>query len=112
MSSVTTPTWARDERNQVDAAARCRTTWIGGLDRLGGRLEAVRGRLDDRPQDVLLGGHVRVQAGPLDIDRARNIADARPRIAMRVEEGAGGVLDRLPAGRLDHVEASSLTNDR
>ncbi len=91
-----------DERDQVDAGAEHQRARVGRLDRVGGGLEPGGRPLDDRPQDFLLRGDVGVQARALDVDRARDVAHARPRVAVLVEERACCVLDRLAPGRLDH----------
>ena len=93
MSSVTTPTWARTSEIRWTPGPNTERTRVGRLDRVGGGLEAGGRPLDDRPQDVLLRGDVGVQAGALDVDRARDVADARARVAVLVEERAGRVLD-------------------
>ena len=99
-----------DERDQVDARAEHERARVGRLDGVGRGLEPGGRPLDDRPQDFLLRGDVGVQAGALDVDRARDVAHARPRVAMLVEERACRVFDRLPAGRLDHRGKDLLTN--
>jgi hypothetical protein len=58
----------------------------------------------DGPQDVLLGGDMRVQAGPLDVERPRDIAHARPGVAPLAEERARDVLDLAASRRLDHAD--------
>ena len=73
---------------------------------VGRMLEARRHALDDRPQHVLLGRHVGVQAGALDIHGARDVADARAGVAPLAEQGAGGVLDLAATVGLDHASAS------
>ena len=75
---------------------------VAGLDEIGGGLEPGRRPLDDRPQDFLLRGDVGVQAGALHVQRAGDVADARARVAVLVEERTRRVLDLAPATGLDH----------
>src|SRR5688572_16727036 len=89
-----------DERGEaVDGIA------IGCVRRctVGSALERGRSAIDDRPEDILLRGNVGVEARALDVERARNVPDRRRRIAVRVEQLAGNLVD-LPAARalLDH----------
>src|SRR5438094_5919266 len=45
--------------------------------RIGRVLERGRGVIDDRPEDILLGGDVGVEAGALDVECAGDVANAR-----------------------------------
>ena len=88
-----------DERDQVHATTEHQRARVGCLDRIGGGLELRGHLLDDRPQDVLLGRHVGIQAGALDVDRPGDVAHARAGVATLAEQRAGRVLDRLASGR-------------
>src|SRR4029078_8901896 len=61
-------------------------------------LEGGRRRGDDPPEDVLLRRNVGVEAGALDVERAGDVADARGRVAVRVEQLAGNLLALAPPG--------------
>ena len=63
---------------------------------VGGRLERRRRPIDDRPEEVLLGGHVGVEAGALHVERSGDVADARRRVAVGVEQLSGDRVDRPP----------------
>ena len=65
--------------------------------------------VDDRPEDVLLRGDVGVQAGALDVERAGDVANAGRRVAVRVEQRAGGVLDLAPPRAQPRSSRSYLT---
>src|SRR5438094_10046283 len=71
--------------------------------RIGRVLERGRGVIDDRPEDILLGGDVGVEAGALDVECAGDVANARRRVAVGVEQLAGDLVDLATAGaRFDH----------
>ena len=87
--------------------------WIRGgglrLSFVGLRLEGGGGSVDDRPQDVFFGRHVGIEAGALDIERPGDVADARRRVAVRVEQLARNLFDLAPSRPgLDH---RTLPND-
>jgi len=90
------------QRDELDAGPEGGRARIGRLDGIGGGFEAIGRALDDRPQDFLLRGYVRVQAGALDVHGPSDVAHARPRVPLFMEEGAGRVLDLLATGGLDH----------
>jgi len=101
-----------NQRDEMGARAGAEGAGVVRLCVVGSGLEAVRGPLDDRPQDVLLRRDVGVEAGALDVHGPRDVAHAGPRIPVLVEQGAGGVFDGLPPGRLDHRAMVPLTNAR
>ncbi len=77
---------------------------IGGRRR-GGRRSAFEpgcDPIDDRPQELFLRGDVRVQAWAADVERARDVADARRRVAVPAEQVAGRILDGATPWCLDH----------
>ena len=86
----------RDGFGRVTGSARRRL----GLRAIRGTLEATGRPIDDRPQNVLLGGDVGVQAGALDGKRPCDVADARRGVATLAEEVARDVLDGLATGEL------------
>ena len=93
-SEVTTSTWAS---TSAASAQRGRRTWC----RLGGRRGRFEGRgraVDDREEDVLLRCDVGVEARALDVERLGDVADARRRVAVRVEQLAGHFVDFAPPG--------------
>ena len=67
-----------------------------------GRLEPRRRPLHDRPEDVLLGRDVRVEARALDVERPGDVAHARTGVATLAKERAGHVIDLAATRRLDH----------
>ena len=78
--------------------------------RIRGGLEPGGDAIYDRPEHVLLRGHVRVQARTADIQHASDVADARRRVALLAEELARRILDGAAPGGLD--QGTLLTNDR
>ena len=97
---MTTSTWA-----STRAARRSTGSPLDGLGLGGGRgrLEVGRGPIDDREEDVLLRRDVGVQAGALDVEGLGDVADARRRVAVRVEQLAGHLVDLAPPRTgLDH----------
>ena len=110
MSSVTTPTWARTSAIELDAGPDVDRRDRPPRARVGRGLEPVRRRstIDHRTSCLEVTWAYRL-APWMSTARAMS-RTLVPAVAMRVEEGAGGVLDLLAAGRLDH--AGLLTNDR
>ena len=90
------------ERRQ--GLGRCHRPVRLGADSVGRCLETRRRSIDDRPEHVLLRRDVRIQAGPLDVEGARDVAHARAGIATLAEERARDLFDLATTCRLDHAE--------
>ena len=106
-SAVTTSTCA-----STSAASRSLGIRAWGLaDRpVERRLEIAGRALDDRPQEVLLGRDMGVQAGALDVEGAGDVADAGRGVAVRVEQLARRVVDLAPPAPVSITVL--LPNDR